>query len=146
VPTVAPHALDKYGYLAGADAARLDDLNAALASPDVDGVWCVRGGYGITRLLASVDFAGFARHPKPVIGFSDITALLVALRQQTGIVTFHGPTARASMPAYTQRHFERVVARAEPAGVLERLPAAPVSSSPSVTASPRSGLAWRKVR
>lgn len=125
LPTVAPHALDKYGYLAGGDDARLADLNDALASPDVDGVWCVRGGYGITRLLGSVDFAGFARHPKPVIGFSDITALLVALRQETGVVTFHGPTARGSMPAFTRRHFERVVARAEPGGALERLPATP---------------------
>jgi len=122
VPTVAPHALDKYGYLAGADDARLADLNAALAAPDVDGVWCIRGGYGITRLLDRVDFAGFARHPKPVIGFSDITALLVALHQETGIVTFHGPTARASMPAFTRHHFERVVARAGPAGRLDPLP------------------------
>ena len=122
VPTVAPHALDKYGYLAGGDAARLADLNAALASPDVDGVWCIRGGYGITRLLGAVDFAGFARQPKPVIGFSDITALLVALHQETGVVTFHGPTARSSMPAFTRRHFERAVARPEPAGLLERLP------------------------
>jgi muramoyltetrapeptide carboxypeptidase len=122
VPSIAPHALDKYGYLAGGDDARLADLNAALASPEVDGVWCIRGGYGITRLLAEVDFAGFARHPKPVIGFSDITALLVALQQETGVVTFHGPTARSSMPAFTRRHFERVVARPQPAGLLERLP------------------------
>ena len=116
VPTVGPHALDKYGYLAGGDDARLADLNAALAAPEVDAVWCIRGGYGITRLLSRVDFAGFARHPKPVIGYSDITALLVALHQETGVVTFHGPTARASMPAFTRHHFERVVARAEPAG------------------------------
>lgn len=64
VPTIAPHALEKYGYLAGGDAARLADLNAALTAPDVDGVWCIRGGYGITRLLDRVDFAGFAARPR----------------------------------------------------------------------------------
>ncbi len=125
VPTIAPHALEKYGYLAGGDAARLSDLNAALTAPDVDGVWCIRGGYGITRLLDHVDFAGFAARPRPVIGFSDITALLLALHHETGIVTFHGPTARASMPAFTRRHFERAVAGVEPPGPLERPPAAP---------------------
>lgn len=122
VPKVAPHALDKYGYLAGGDDARLADLNAALAAPEVDAVWCIRGGYGITRVLGRVDFAGFARHPKPVIGYSDITALLVALHQETGVITFHGPTARGSMPAFTRRHFERIMTRAEPAGRLESLP------------------------
>jgi muramoyltetrapeptide carboxypeptidase len=124
VPTIAPHALEKYGYLAGGDAARLADLNAALTAPDVDGVWCIRGGYGITRLLDRVDFAGFAARPRPVIGFSDITALLLALHRETGVVTFHGPTARAPMPAFTRRHFERAVTRAGAAGPLER-PAAP---------------------
>ena len=113
---------DKYGYLAGSDDERLADLNAALAAPDIDAIWCIRGGYGITRLLDRVDFAGLARRPKPVIGYSDITALLVALHQETGVVTFHGPTARGSMPAFTRRHFERILPRAEPAGRLGRLP------------------------
>ncbi len=125
VPTLAPNAGEKYGYLAGGDDARLADLNAALSAPDVDAVWCIRGGYGITRLLNRVDFAGFGRHPKAVIGFSDITALLVALFQETGVIGFHGPTARASMPGFTRRHFERVVTTAAPAGRLEPLPAPP---------------------
>ncbi len=124
-PTLAPHAAEKYGYLAGGDDARLADLNSALAAPDVDAVWCIRGGYGITRLLDRVDFDGFARHPKPVIGYSDITALLVALFQETGVVTFHGPTARASMPAFARRHFERAVGVAAPGGTLEALPTPP---------------------
>jgi muramoyltetrapeptide carboxypeptidase len=124
LPSVAPHAGDKHGYLAGRDAERLSDLNAALASSDVDGVWCIRGGYGMTRILDRVDFAGFAAHPKPVIGYSDITALLIALWQETGVVTFHGPTARASMPAFSRRHFERATTSAQAAGPLESLPAA----------------------
>ncbi|MEO8227938.1 MAG: LD-carboxypeptidase [Gemmatimonadota bacterium] len=122
-PSLAPHAAAKYGYLAGTDDQRLGDLDAALADPEVDAIWCIRGGYGITRLLDRVDYAGFARHPKPVIGFSDITALLVALYQETGVVTFHAPTARASMPAFTRRHFERVLGAPSPAGLLESPPA-----------------------
>ncbi len=120
-PAVGAHARDKYGYFAGTDAARLADLNAALAAPDIDGVWCLRGGYGVTRLLQGVDYAGFAAHPKPVIGYSDITALHLALYRRTGIVTFHGPVARAAMPDFTRRHFERVLMRTAPAGRLEPL-------------------------
>ena len=61
------------------------------------------------RLLDRVDYAALSRQPKPVIGFSDITALLIALNQQTGVITFHGPVARASMTGFTRTHFERVL-------------------------------------
>jgi muramoyltetrapeptide carboxypeptidase len=54
-------------------------------------VWCARGGYGVARLLDRVDFDVIRRHPKVFIGFSDITALHLAINQQTGLVTFHGP-------------------------------------------------------
>lgn len=123
-PALAPHAEDKYGYLAGGDDDRLLDLNTAFVAPDVDAVWCIRGGYGMTRILDRVDFDAFARQPKPVIGYSDITALLIALWQETGVVTFHGPVARASMPAFTRRQFERVLGNGNAAGLLE-LPAQP---------------------
>lgn len=119
VPHVLPHAERAHGYLAGTDAERLADLNAALASPEFDAVWCLRGGDGMNRIVADVDFAGFARAPKPVIGFSDITVLLLALWRETGVVGFHGPVAREPMPAFAQRAFERVLTRAEPAGTLE---------------------------
>jgi muramoyltetrapeptide carboxypeptidase len=121
-PLLGRHAGAHHGYLAGTDAERADDLNAALRNPDADAVWCIRGGYGITRILDQVDFAAFASHPKPVIGFSDITALLLALTQETGIPTFHGPVARHGLTSFSRTHFERVVMRPEAAGVLERLP------------------------
>lgn len=125
VPVVGPHAGRRDGYFAGTDDERLADLNAALADPSVDAVWCLRGGYGVTRLLDRVDFAALARAPKAVIGFSDITALLAAVTRLTGLVTFHGPTARAAMPPFSRWHFERVLAAAEPAGRLGRLPSPP---------------------
>jgi muramoyltetrapeptide carboxypeptidase len=115
------HVGARYGYLAGTDAERLADLNAALADPTINAIWCMRGGYGLTRILDAVDMRALARRPKPVIGFSDITALLLALWHVTGVATFHGPTARQALPAFTRRHFERVLATAAPAGRLERL-------------------------
>jgi muramoyltetrapeptide carboxypeptidase len=117
-PRLAPHAGDAYGYLAGRDADRLADLNAALTDPDVDAVWCIRGGDGMNRIIDGVDFDGFARRPRPVIGFSDITVLLLALWHRTGVATFHGPIARAPMPNFQRWHFDRVLTSVAPPGTL----------------------------
>jgi muramoyltetrapeptide carboxypeptidase len=117
------HTLERHGYLAGTDAVRLEDLNAALRDPTIDAVWCLRGGYGITRILPQVDFESLARWPKPVIGFSDITALLLAVHQRTGLVTFHGPMARAPLTRFSREHLTEVLVHVEPAGPLGRLPA-----------------------
>lgn len=120
-PRLGQHAGARHGYLAGTDEERLTDLNGALRDPGVDAVWCIRGGYGATRLLDRVDYDALARRPKPVIGFSDITALLNAVTVCTGIVTFHGPTARAPMSGFTRDHLLRVVATPAPAGALRPL-------------------------
>lgn len=122
-PSPGRHALDRYGYLAGDDAARLADLNAALRDPAIDAIWCLRGGYGITRILDGVDMDAFAARPRPVIGYSDITALLLALHRCTGVVTFHGPMSRAPLTSFSRVHFSRVLAEAGPPGRLGRLPA-----------------------
>jgi muramoyltetrapeptide carboxypeptidase len=79
------------GYLAGDDKTRADELMAAFQDPETTAVWCARGGYGISRLLDRIDFDLIRRHPKVLIGFSDITALHVAIHQRTDLVTFHGP-------------------------------------------------------
>jgi len=117
------HTLERHGYLAGTDADRLEDLNTALRDPTIDAVWCLRGGYGIIRILPQVDFEALERWPKPVIGFSDITALLLAVHQRTGLVGFHGPMARAPLTRFSQQHLLDVLTRVEPAGTLGRLPA-----------------------
>ena len=64
------NAYSRYGYLAGTDDQRLDDLNRALQETSIDAVWCIRGGYGAIRLLDRVDYAAIARRPKIFIGFS----------------------------------------------------------------------------
>ncbi|HEY8371815.1 MAG TPA: LD-carboxypeptidase [Pseudonocardiaceae bacterium] len=90
---LAPHALGRHGYYAAPDTDRLADLNAALADPDVRAVICTRGGYGVQRIVDGLDVEAVRRDPKPVVGFSDITALQLALWRAAGLVTVHGPMA-----------------------------------------------------
>lgn len=92
------------GFLAGADAERLADLHAAFADRTVDAVFCVRGGYGASRLLPKINFGLIRRNPKIFVGFSDITALHLAISQRTGLVTFHGAGAASINSDYTQKH------------------------------------------
>ena len=88
---IGPHALERRGYLAGNDTERLSDLLGMFRDPSVGAVLCARGGYGTLRLVNRLPYAVFRRHPKPLVGFSDVTALLMALYRRTGLVTFHGP-------------------------------------------------------
>jgi muramoyltetrapeptide carboxypeptidase len=90
-PVLAPNAYARSGYLAGADALRAADLNAAFADPTIRGVLCTRGGYGAQRVVDAIDMAAVARDPKPVAGFSDITALQFALWRGARLATVHGP-------------------------------------------------------
>jgi muramoyltetrapeptide carboxypeptidase len=100
-PVVAEHALARDGYLAGTDADRLADLNAALRDDRVDGIWCLRGGYGAMRLLDGLDYAALERRPKALIGYSDATALHAAIGRRLELVSFHGPTARVAMTEFS---------------------------------------------
>ncbi|MBI2301294.1 MAG: LD-carboxypeptidase [Armatimonadetes bacterium] len=85
------HLRHKNHYLSGTDAERLEDLHAMWADPRVDAVWCARGGYGTMRLLPGVDWELIRRRPLPLIGYSDITALQLAMLSRAGLVTFSGP-------------------------------------------------------
>lgn len=91
--TPAPNVYARDGYLAGGDALRAADLNAAFADPTVRGVLCTRGGYGAQRVVDAVDMAAVRRDPKVVVGFSDITALQLALWRGARLATVHGPGA-----------------------------------------------------
>jgi muramoyltetrapeptide carboxypeptidase len=121
-PVMGQNAHKRHAYFAGTDNDRLSDLNSALQDPSTSAIWCIRGGYGSIRLLDQVDYGAMSRRPKALIGFSDSTTLLNAVTRLTGVVTFHGPVARASMPAFSRRHFERVLAATEVPGRLGRLP------------------------
>lgn len=79
------------GYLAGEDKLRADDINCMFADEEVAAVFCLRGGYGSQRILDMLDYELIANNPKIFIGYSDITALLNAIHQECGLITFHGP-------------------------------------------------------
>jgi muramoyltetrapeptide carboxypeptidase len=108
-PIVARHATDRDGYLAGADRDRLDDLNHALRDPGIDGVWCLRGGYGMMRILPGIDYEALGRAPKTIIGYSDVTALHAAVQRKCGVITYHGPTARETLTDFSRDSFLRAV-------------------------------------
>ena len=91
----------KYGYLAGTDQQRLDDLHSMFADQEVDGIWCVRGGYGCGRLLPHIDYKLIRKNPKVLIGYSDITALIQAIFVKTGLVCFHGPVGTSDFTDYS---------------------------------------------
>lgn len=78
-------------YFAGTDAQRCESLHRIFAEPAIDAVMCARGGYGSLRILPLLDYALIGDHPKVIIGFSDITALLSAISMRCGLVVFHGP-------------------------------------------------------
>lgn len=98
------HVRETQGFLAGTDEQRAEDLNRAFADKDVAAVWCIRGGYGLTRILPRIDFSVIRKNPKPLIGYSDTTALLLAAHQETGLVTFHGPGGSSTQSEYTRKH------------------------------------------
>jgi len=92
--TMAPHLYDEKGYLAGEDRVRLEDLHTMFHDRDVKLIICARGGYGSLRIIDKVDFSLIQKNPKIFVGYSDITAILLAIYKQTGLVTFHGPVVR----------------------------------------------------
>ncbi|HEX6970012.1 MAG TPA: LD-carboxypeptidase [Micromonosporaceae bacterium] len=92
-PVLAPNVYARKGYLAGDDARRAADLNAAFADPFVRGIICTRGGYGAQRIVDAIDMDLVRRDPKVVVGFSDITALQLALWRDARLASVHGPGA-----------------------------------------------------
>jgi muramoyltetrapeptide carboxypeptidase len=89
-PVLFPSVAMRHGYLSGPDWARAQDVNTAFADPEIDGIFCVRGGFGVTRILNLIDFETIANNPKVFLGYSDITGLHVAINQLCCLITFHG--------------------------------------------------------
>lgn len=113
------HVLARRGDLAGTDAQRLEDFHAMWSDPEVEAILPVRGGNGSVRLLPQLDFNLFAQKPKILIGYSDITGLLIPIHQRTGLVTFHGPTAGSFFESpYTHRNFVKAVMTPKPIGTI----------------------------
>ena len=102
---------NRTGFLAGNDLTRARTLMELWADPEVKAVMAARGGYGCLRLLDLIDYDEMARTPKMMIGFSDITALLLALHQRCGLASVHGPvvTSLGGADDETLEHFARLI-------------------------------------
>ena len=90
-----------HGGYAGTVAERLADLHAMFEDRAVRGLWCARGGSGCSALLPAIDYALVRRQPKAVVGYSDITALHLALYRRAGVVSFHGPVSSSTFSEYS---------------------------------------------
>lgn len=112
------HLLDSWGYLAGSDEARADDLNDMFADEAVKAIFCIRGGYGAARLLPLLDFETLKSNPKILIGYSDITALELAILKKIQLVTFYGPMVTTEMagdfPEDSQKRMLAALTRCRP--------------------------------
>lgn len=120
----------KYGYLSGTDEVRARDINRMFADDEVDAIVCLRGGYGAMRILDKLDYEMIAKHPKIFMGFSDITALHIALLEKCGLATFHGPMAAANwagkpLDDFSRESMYRALMHAEPVGELANPPEYP---------------------
>ncbi len=107
------HLLDRYGYLAGRDEDRAADINHFFADPEVRAVLAQGGGWGCNRLLPLLDYELIRTNPKIVMGFSDVTGLILGLHAKTGLVTFHGPMGGSSWSEFTTDHARRVLFEGE---------------------------------
>lgn len=129
VPKFGAHVTERYGYLAGTDEARAEDLVAMYADPQVRAVFASRGGWGSARILPHVDWGVIRANPKLLIGYSDITALHCAFAARAGFATIHAPNAGNSWPQQSWESFWRL-AFAGQAPALDQGPRAITTITP----------------
>lgn len=104
---------NRYGHLAGTDEERAGELNAMFADPEIDGIIALRGGSGAARILDLIDYKIIAANSKIFIGYSDITALHLAIYEKTGLVTFHAPLAVSTWNNFSYSIFRKILFEGE---------------------------------
>ncbi len=123
---LAPSVTNDFGFLAGDDEERAKDINDFFKDDTIKAILCLRGGYGSARILDKLDYDMIRRHPKMLIGFSDITALHTAIGEKSGIVTIHGPMMSSfktwDFTPFTLYNFENGLSGSFPKGNI-RMPA-----------------------
>lgn len=119
---LGPSCFVKFGHLAGKPELRAEDLKNMFLDKKVDGIICLRGGYGSSRLLDKVDFELIKSNPKVFVGYSDITALHIAMNQISNLITFHGPMASSDMKhgldEFSKKEFLRAIMNTNPMGEI----------------------------
>src|SRR2546425_10762868 len=116
---LAPNFANRHrGYLAGTDDERLQELNQFLNSDEFDAFFFTRGGYGAMRILDRVDYEAIRRNPRPIVGFSDVTALHQAVAVHANVASFHGPMLNLDffngLPPETEEWFWSMLGGAAP--------------------------------
>ena len=101
---------------------RLDDLHAMFSDKTVDAVFAIRGGYGSMHLLDRIDFDLIRRNPKIFLGYSDITAMHLAINRHAKLITFHGPITLSRFTDYTQKYFRKALFETQPIGTVTNPP------------------------
>lgn len=111
-----------HGYLSGKDQLRADDVNGMFKDKAIDGIWCIRGGYGTPRILDMIEYESILENPKVFIGYSDITALHIAINQRCNLVTFHGPMVSTdfiyNLDDFTYKSLIENLMEAKPLGLI----------------------------
>lgn len=102
------------GGYAGTVAQRVDDLHAMFLDRDIKAIWAARGGSGCIHLLPKINYSLIRNHPKILIGYSDITALLLAIYRYAGLITFHGPVASSTFSDYSAAHLKALLMEPQP--------------------------------
>ena len=117
------HIRNTNGYLAGTDEERAADFNTMVRDKDVKAIFAIRGGYGTPRILRMIDYRSLRQNPKIIAGYSDITALQLAIFRKTGLVTFSGPMTGSDMwkdfDPYTEEHFWQLLTSTKKIGLLK---------------------------
>jgi len=112
-----------HGYLAGTDKERTDDLHYMFRKKEVKAIICIRGGYGTPRLLDKINYKLIKNNPKIFVGYSDITALQVAIFAKTGLVTFAGPMLAVdfynNINPYTEEYFWTLISNHKKPGKVK---------------------------
>lgn len=113
----------QYGYLSGADDIRARDVNRMFEDKGINGIFCIRGGYGASRILDKLDYNIIKKNPKVFAGYSDITAIHIALNQICSMVTFHGPMPSTDMipefNSFSKDSFLGAVTSEKPLGFMD---------------------------
>jgi muramoyltetrapeptide carboxypeptidase len=119
VPEFSAHILDRSRDFRASARERLADLHTAFSDPNIRGVFCARGGYGVSEIVADVDYTLIRRNPKVFVGFSDVTLMHLAIQNRTGLVTFHGRMpALTKFPPYSLEALKRAICSPAALGVL----------------------------
>jgi muramoyltetrapeptide carboxypeptidase len=132
---LSKHIAAKWGYLAGSDQERAQDLMDMFTDPEVRAIIALRGGYGAIRILPYLNYDLIRKNAKILIGYSDLTTLHLAIHKMAGMVTYHGAVALSTFNDYSTRYFMKTLTQAQAVGVIDN----PLTASPAVLAKGNKG-------